>query len=340
MEGFSWCATLPPRQRFAYVRLSAGFDAWPISPPPPLPPKMLLCSQVTLATGPGFRSGLYTPTLKGFNEANSVAQKVFPELLRRIIIINPPMIFSAIFALVKPFLYQRVIDKIVIVPAGSTLEGLTEHIDEQYIPAKYGGSGPDPDETAEAYLALVKQAQADRAAAGSEAAYVAAEGAKKTPWPAYLLNGKAPITIGGPIPEELFGEVEFDTEGAETVSIAAGQKFPVETKVGPDDVGRVLQWEFMSTDNDCGFELKFTPAGAAAESTVVLIPNERLDCNVVPESGAHACEAAGVYTITFDNSCVGFPCRAFAKAVRDGARQAPGQPVHLRPVSPLKVSSW
>jgi hypothetical protein len=35
---------------------------------------------------------------------------------------------------------------------------------------------------------------------------------------------------------------------------------------------------------------------------VTLLPNERLDCNVVPESGIHECTAAGVYTVTFDNS--------------------------------------
>ena len=46
------------------------------------------------------------------------SQAVFPEVMRRIIVVNPPLVFSALFALVKPFLFKRVLDKIVVAPRG------------------------------------------------------------------------------------------------------------------------------------------------------------------------------------------------------------------------------
>ena len=66
-------------------------------------------------------SGMYMPLLSVFNETNKLAQMVFPEMLRRIIVVNPPLIFSAIFALTKPFLNQRVLDKMIVIPKSDNL---------------------------------------------------------------------------------------------------------------------------------------------------------------------------------------------------------------------------
>lgn len=58
-------------------------------------------------------------------QINQTAQMVYPDVLRRIIIINPPGIFSAIFAMCKPFLMQRLIDKIIVV-SGDAYAALKE----------------------------------------------------------------------------------------------------------------------------------------------------------------------------------------------------------------------
>ena len=75
--------------------------------------------------------------VKLFNDLNKLAQRVYPELMRRIVIINPPLIFSALFAIAKPFLFQRVIDKIKVV-GGEPFDGLAEFIAPEHIPATYG----------------------------------------------------------------------------------------------------------------------------------------------------------------------------------------------------------
>ena len=84
-------------------------------------------------------------------------------------------------------------------------------------------------------------------------------------------------------------------------SIPAGSTFSIDVEVSVAQVGSILQWDFMSEDKDCGFELSYRPprplceeavaGGTAAEQVpngiVTLMPNERLDCNIVPESGIH-----------------------------------------------------
>ena len=54
------------------------------------------------------------PMVRIFNEVNHQAQHIYPEVARRIIIINPPGFFSAVYALIKPFLFERLIDKIIV----------------------------------------------------------------------------------------------------------------------------------------------------------------------------------------------------------------------------------
>jgi len=262
------------------------------------------CGQATLVIDlEGFEfSKLYMPTFKLFNEANKLAQMVYPELLRRIIIINPPLVFSAVFALVKPFLFQRVIDKIVVAPRGKevSIAALQEYVSLDNLPAMYGGTAPDPDPSGEAVVKKVHEIHDERVASGTERQFVVDAAAKMTDswtWQETQVDGAIPVCIGGKIPDECFSEIAFDIEGAETCTVPASGRFDVEYEVSAE--GSVLEWEFMSEDATVGFELLHTPA--AGEQPVSILPMERLDCNVVPEGGTHNCTKAGMYTIRFDN---------------------------------------
>ena len=227
---------------------------------------------------------------------------MYPELLRRIIIINPPLVFSAVFALVKPFLFQRVIDKIFVAPRGkeASIAALQEYVSLDNLPAMYGGTAPDPDPTGEAYLKKINEMHANRVASGTEREYVDAAAAQMTDewtWAETIVDGAIPVCVGGIVPEECFEEIAFDVEGATTVTVPSGGTLEVETLVS--NPGSVLEWEFMSEDPHCGFELLHTPA--VGEAAVTVIPMEQLDCNVVPEADTHNCSKAGVYTIRFEN---------------------------------------
>ena len=228
--------------------------------------------------------------------------QVYPELLRRIIIINPPLVFSAIFALVKPFLFQRVIDKIVVAPRGkdASIAALHEYVSLDNLPAMYGGTAPDPDPTGGAYVKKINELHANRGASGSEREYVIAAAAQMTDawtWAETIVDGAIPVCIGGKVPEECFEEIAFDLEGATTVTVPAGGNLDVGAAV--DKEGSILEWEFMSEDPTVGFELLHTPA--VGEAAVTVVPLEQLDCNVVPEASTHCCSKAGTYTLRFAN---------------------------------------
>uniref|UniRef100_A0AAT9H830 Alpha-tocopherol transfer protein n=1 Tax=Ambigolimax valentianus TaxID=1338344 RepID=A0AAT9H830_9EUPU len=68
-------------------------------------------------------------------------QDVFPARLKAVHIVNEPASFSNIFAIFKPFLKQKLLDRIFF--HGDKYSGLHEHIDPNLLPLAYGGSAPD-----------------------------------------------------------------------------------------------------------------------------------------------------------------------------------------------------
>lgn len=134
----------------------------------------------------------------------SLSLQVYPELLRRIIIINPPLVFSAVFALVKPFLFQRVIDKIVVAPRGKevSIAALQEYVSLDNLPAMYGGTAPDPDPSGEAVVKKVHEIHDERVASGTERQFVVDAAAKMTDswtWQETQVDGAIPVCIGGKV---------------------------------------------------------------------------------------------------------------------------------------------
>lgn len=56
-------------------------------------------------------------------------------------IINQPWIFEIVFNLFKPFLNERMRERIFI--HGDNMESLHQHIDPKHLPERYGGIQPD-----------------------------------------------------------------------------------------------------------------------------------------------------------------------------------------------------
>ncbi|XP_055870867.1 alpha-tocopherol transfer protein-like [Biomphalaria glabrata] len=72
-------------------------------------------------------------------------QDVFPARLRAVHIVNEPATYGNIFALFKPFLKQKLLDRIFF--HGPRHEELLDHIDEQNLPEAYGGKMTDVSDT-------------------------------------------------------------------------------------------------------------------------------------------------------------------------------------------------
>jgi len=71
-------------------------------------------------------------------EVSAIAQNYYPEMLGKMFIINSPMLFTAVWTMVKPLLDEVTVSKIHIL-GYSYKSKLLEMIDEQSLPAIYGG---------------------------------------------------------------------------------------------------------------------------------------------------------------------------------------------------------
>jgi hypothetical protein len=71
----------------------------------------------------------------------------YPELLRRVFVINAPKIFSILYSMVEPFMHERTRSKIQIFSHDSVQwkAALLTDIDPDQLPAMYGGTMTDPD---------------------------------------------------------------------------------------------------------------------------------------------------------------------------------------------------
>lgn len=142
--------------------------------------------------------------------------------------------------MVKPFLYQRVLEKIEVV-SGDPYKRLSELIEDQYIPEAYGGTGPNPDPTG-CVLVDAIAAQADRRAQfESEAAFVASEAERRGAaeggtWAPAVVDGKCPISVGGTVPKELYAANAVDFSDAVSVVIKSGAVHIVSVAVSQAEV--------------------------------------------------------------------------------------------------------
>jgi hypothetical protein len=71
-------------------------------------------------------------------QVSSIAQNYYPETLGRMFIINAPLLFKGVWAMVKPMLDENTVAKISVLSSHYEKE-LLEDIDPQSLPAFYGG---------------------------------------------------------------------------------------------------------------------------------------------------------------------------------------------------------
>jgi hypothetical protein len=71
----------------------------------------------------------------------------YPELLRRVYVINAPKIFSVLFSMLKPFMHEKTKNKVQIYSHDSSIwkAALLAEIDPDQLPVCYGGTMTDPD---------------------------------------------------------------------------------------------------------------------------------------------------------------------------------------------------
>lgn len=82
---------------------------------------------------------LYTPTLKIYMSLLSMMQVIFPDFARKIYVINPPMMMSTVFTLIKPTLSKQTAEKVVILN-GNYQETIINDIGSSNVLPHWGGT--------------------------------------------------------------------------------------------------------------------------------------------------------------------------------------------------------
>lgn len=92
-------------------------------------------------------------------------QDSVPMRIKGIYIINQPKIFNVVFALFKPFLREKLRNRIIFI--GNDQKLLHKHITPEYLPPSYGGSSSIPRVSGDMWFDMLKQCDAEYKAINS-----------------------------------------------------------------------------------------------------------------------------------------------------------------------------
>ncbi|XP_046460719.1 SEC14-like protein 2 [Daphnia pulex] len=157
----------------------------------------------------------YKPAIDAVIQCVQMYEANYPELLRRVFIINAPKIFSILYSIVTPFIHQRTRDKIQVYGHDSKQwkAALLADIDPDQLPVSYGGTMTDPD--------------------GNP-------------------NCITKANMGGVVPKSYyFSGNKPDVGNKKSLSISRGSKEQLEFQV--NQASSILKWDFHSEESDIGF---------------------------------------------------------------------------------------
>lgn len=156
----------------------------------------------------------YKPALDTAIQLVQLYEGNYPELLRRVFIINAPKIFSVLFSMLKPFMHEKTRHKIQIFShdAKQWKAALLEDIAADQLPVCYGGTMTDPD--------------------GNP-------------------NCITKVSMGGEVPKSYYLNGKSSTNDKKCLSISSGSKEHLEFQV--KNAGTILKWDFHSEESDIAF---------------------------------------------------------------------------------------
>lgn len=188
----------------------------------------------------------------------------YPERLKAAYIINASLYFTLVFSVIKPLLSGATVKKITIFGKDGWREELQKSIDPEVLPAFLGGNRTDPD--------------------GNP-----------------LCN--ASVKHGTLVPEEYYRTKttnRLSTQpGVQKLTVARMSKVNLNLDVA--EPGSLIEWEFETVGKDIGFGLLYKNS-ICDNLEKELVPNQRVDTQLISEAGVFQCERPGTYILVFDNT--------------------------------------
>ncbi|XP_076062028.1 SEC14-like protein 2 [Oratosquilla oratoria] len=187
----------------------------------------------------------------------------YPELLHCAYVINAPKIFTAAYAIIRPFLHEVTLRKIRIFGKDGWKQELLKDIDPEELPQHWGGSRTDPD------------------------------GNGKCP---------SQICLGGEVPKSYYLKCKSSSKTSindKFTSVLLEKGCTKDFEFDVTQAGSQLRWKFYTEDFDISFGVSRQCAGQ--EEPEVVVPFQRVNSQLVTEEGCLYCTEPGKYIITFDN---------------------------------------
>ncbi|XP_029916790.1 SEC14-like lipid binding 8 [Myripristis murdjan] len=206
---------------------------------------------------------LWKPAIETYGEILQMFEDNYPEGLKRLFVIKAPKLFPVAYNLVKHFLSEITRDKIFVL-GDNWQEVLLKYIDEEELPAIYGGKLTDPDGDPRC---------------------------------------RTMINHVGPVPSSYYVRDHVTVEYEQCLTVGRGSSQQLEYEIlFPGCVLR-WQFASDGADIGFGVFLKGKMGEwQKASQMQEVLRSERYNAHLVPEDGSLTCERPGVYVLRFDNT--------------------------------------
>uniref|UniRef100_A0A667WF05 SEC14-like lipid binding 8 n=1 Tax=Myripristis murdjan TaxID=586833 RepID=A0A667WF05_9TELE len=224
---------------------------------------------------------LWKPAIETYGEILQMFEDNYPEGLKRLFVIKAPKLFPVAYNLVKHFLSEITRDKIFVL-GDNWQEVLLKYIDEEELPAIYGGKLTDPDGDPRC---------------------------------------RTMINHVGPVPSSYYVRDHVTVEYEQCLTVGRGSSQQLEYEIlFPGCVLR-WQFASDGADIGFGVFLKGKMGEwQKASQMQEVLRSERYNAHLVPEDGSLTCERPGVYVLRFDNTYSIFQAKRISFTVEPPTR--------------------
>ncbi|XP_007461279.1 PREDICTED: LOW QUALITY PROTEIN: putative SEC14-like protein 6 [Lipotes vexillifer] len=187
----------------------------------------------------------------------------YPEILRNIIVVRTSKLFPVAFNLIKPYITEEMLRKVVI-PGDDWKQELPKFISPDQLPVEFGGTMTDTDGNSKCL---------------------------------------SKINYGGEVPRSYYLRNQVRVQYKHQVTVGQGSSLQVENEIlFPGCVLR-WQFASDEVDIGFGVFLKTKMGERQrAGEMMKVLPSQRYNTHLLPEDGSLTCLQAGVYILCFDNT--------------------------------------
>ncbi|XP_035216588.1 SEC14-like protein 2 [Stegodyphus dumicola] len=223
------------------------------------------CVYIYDMEGLSFSKATDRTLIANFMQLSKIYQDNYPEMLKTLFVLNPPMFITIPFAIIKTCLTGTLVSKINFTTKRDWKEELLKQFDADQLPAFLGGNMTDPD--------------------GNPMCYTIVRHAAVIPESYYIHKSKRSIA---------------QDEGVKQIMLLPSSRLEVPFEV--KESGSQVEWEFETDSKDISFGLFLQEIDENGKKLKELVPVKKTDMSDYSETGMYKYAKKGIYVILFDNS--------------------------------------